>query len=269
MFQPHLPVLLLLAATTALASPAQRGPRLFDQSLNSTWRCGVWIPLPDTKYEEPLAKYFVIQNQIPATCPARFKDTYKKGTFAKHCAKMGEKWESLWSPTDTQKNGPKYGDQVCEIMERQLDMPDIPNEEFPDGVMFGYYYNYCENEEWKDTGKRSEKLVCCLGGKYSSCELVFEARAAAEEAEARAAAEAAAKKAAEEAAARKLKEEAEAREALVAKLEGIKDKLRAGAPLTEEEYKEMQTYIAGLKSTAAFLLATAAELEALLEQNTG
>lgn len=47
-------------------------------------------------------------------------------------------------------------------MERQLDMPDIPNEEFPDGVMFGYYYNYCENEEWKDTGKRSEKLVCCL-----------------------------------------------------------------------------------------------------------
>ena len=53
------------------------------------------------------------------------------------------------------------------------------------------------------------------GGKYSSCELVFEARAAAEEAEARAAAEAAAKKAAEEAAARKLKEEAEAREALV------------------------------------------------------
>ena len=31
----------------------------------------------------------------------------------------------------------------------------------------------------------------------------------------------------------------------------------------------LQTYIAGLKSTAAFLLATAAELEALLEQNTG
>jgi len=115
MFQPRLPVLLLLAATTALASPAQRGPRLFDQSLNSTWRCGVWIPLPDTKYEEPLAKYFVIQNQIPATCPARFKDTYKKGTFAKHCAKMGEKWESLWSPTDTQKKGPKYGDEVCTV----------------------------------------------------------------------------------------------------------------------------------------------------------
>merc|ERR1712106_280724 len=95
-----------------------------DLSLNSTWRCGVFIPIPDEKYEEPLAKYFVLQNQLPAKCPATFKYTYKKGEFSKNCGKMGQKWEKVWSPAKQRVPGTKYGDEVCDILTKELDMPD-------------------------------------------------------------------------------------------------------------------------------------------------
>ena len=61
---------------------------LFVCSLNSTWRCGVFLPEPDTVGEPPLAKYFVLQNHFPASCPATFKQTYKKGTFSKKCTEL-------------------------------------------------------------------------------------------------------------------------------------------------------------------------------------
>merc|ERR1719318_1803553 len=83
--------------------------RNLDISLNSTWRCGVFIPIPDEKYQEPLAKYFVLQNQLPAKCPATFKDTYKFGAFSKNCGKMGQNWEKLWSPSRSKETGAKYG----------------------------------------------------------------------------------------------------------------------------------------------------------------
>ena len=57
-------------------------------SLNTTWRCGVFLPEPDTVGEPPLAKYFVLQNHYPASCPATFKQTYKKGTFSKKCTEL-------------------------------------------------------------------------------------------------------------------------------------------------------------------------------------
>ena len=65
----------------------------------------------------------------------------------------------------------------------------MPNDVFPDGIQFGYYYNYCEEEEWNDTGARSEATVCCQvskntyqrkyikqleDGQYKSCEEIFE-----------------------------------------------------------------------------------------------
>ena len=37
----------------------------------------------------------------------------------------------------------------------------VPNHVFPEGIQFGYFYNYCEEEEWNDTGARSEATVCC------------------------------------------------------------------------------------------------------------
>ena len=60
----------------------------FVVSLNSTWRCGVFLPEPDTTGEPPLAKYFVLQNHYQAACPATFKYTHKRGTFSKKCIEL-------------------------------------------------------------------------------------------------------------------------------------------------------------------------------------
>ena len=67
----------------------------FGISLNSTWRCGVFIPIPDEKYQEPLAKYFVLQTQIPAQCPAKYKSTSKYGVFSKQCGEMVSQYHHL------------------------------------------------------------------------------------------------------------------------------------------------------------------------------
>ena len=76
---------LLLSVTLSVSSAAKLG---FDESLNNTWRCGVFVSEPGVKFEPPLVKYFVLQNYGLTTCPAKFKDKYKKGTFAKSCTKM-------------------------------------------------------------------------------------------------------------------------------------------------------------------------------------
>ena len=52
------------------------------------------------------------------------------------------------------------------------------------------------------------------------------------------------------------------------KLQGLKDKLTNGGKLSESELLEMRTYIDGLRSSAAFLLQTATDLEALLKKQT-
>ena len=74
---------------------------------------------------------------------------------------QGQSWEKLWSGGVRKETGEKYGDEVCSILESELDMTDVPNDVFPEGIQFGYYYNYCENEDWNDTGVRSEVSVCC------------------------------------------------------------------------------------------------------------
>ena len=47
---------------------------------------------------------------------------------------QGQNWEKLWSPSKTRESGTKYGDDVCEILTNELDMPDVPNDVFPEGV---------------------------------------------------------------------------------------------------------------------------------------
>ena len=74
---------------------------------------------------------------------------------------MGQSWESLWTPEVRKDNGLRYGDEVCSILSEELEMTEVPNDVFPEGVQFGYYYNYCEKEEWKDSGVRSSINVCC------------------------------------------------------------------------------------------------------------
>ena len=56
----------------------------------------MFIPIPDEKYQEPLAKYFVLQTQIPAQCPAKYKSTNKNGVFSKQCGAMVSQYGHLY-----------------------------------------------------------------------------------------------------------------------------------------------------------------------------
>ena len=79
----------------------------------------------------------------------------------------------------------KYGDEVCSILLEEFEMPEVhyvdisiylslcihpinccqvPNDLFPEGVQFGFYYNYCAEEDWHDSGARSTARVCCQVG---------------------------------------------------------------------------------------------------------
>ena len=40
----------------------------------------------------------------------------------------------------------------------------MPNDLFPEGVQFGFYYNYCAEADWHDSGARSKARVCCQVG---------------------------------------------------------------------------------------------------------
>ena len=133
----------------------------------------------------------------------------------------------------------------------------MPNDLFPEGVQFGFYYNYCAEADWHDSGARSTAGVCCqVGagaeerraksntktryfqeGKYRSCdELPFE-----EEVDG-------------------TYPSAEQRE----KINSLAAKLESGEPLSEEEVAELRKHIEGLRATAEFLLKEAADLEAKL-----
>ena len=79
---------------------------------------------------------------------------------------QGSEWESQWA-------GSGRGDEVCQILNTQLELTDTIDV-FPEGLSLGYFYNYCQEEEWKDTGARSEVKVCCQGGKYRDCQEILE-----------------------------------------------------------------------------------------------
>jgi len=130
----------------------------------------VFIPVPDEKFQEPLAKYFVFHKKFEAKCPAKLFFTFSKGVFSKKCSKMALQWERLWSPSRQRLPGKKYGDEVCDILNKEVGMGDVPNEVFPEGVKFGFFYTYCGISKWKDTTVRSEKAVCCKAGRYVSCD---------------------------------------------------------------------------------------------------
>ena len=51
----------------------------------SSWTCGVFIA--GDQNEIPLAKFYEIPSQ-KASCPAKFRDTWRKGKFSKKCGKM-------------------------------------------------------------------------------------------------------------------------------------------------------------------------------------
>ena len=79
---------------------------------------------------------------------------------------QGSEWEREWADSGR-------GDEVCEILNAELELTDTLDV-FPEGLSLGFYYNYCQEEEWKDTGARTEVRVCCQGGKYKDCQEILE-----------------------------------------------------------------------------------------------
>lgn len=141
--------------------------------------------LAGRRFRLPLANYFVVPQQFKTTCPAKFSHTRYNGVYANKCKELGVEWEGKWSALLSYPKGTRYGDQVCKIAAEELGEDNIPSFRFPDGIQFGYYYNWCGSKLWRDSTGRSDVRVCCKDGFYKNCqELIeeMEAEAAAEEA---------------------------------------------------------------------------------------
>merc|ERR1712012_277004 len=146
-----------------------------DQSTKENWRCGVFIP--GKKFREPLAKFFVLQTLPPAVCPPLGKPDTR--SMRKSCGQMGQAWEGsflqfdrLWTPFLAKVPGNKRPVDVCQIIQLELGIDDIPGEDdkkYKDGMQLGFYYNFCGNSKWKDTGLRTKSKVCCQNGVSRNC----------------------------------------------------------------------------------------------------
>merc|ERR1719270_3277462 len=61
---------------------------------------------------------------------------------------------------------------VCTIVKQELGVENIPSEDVPDPLQFGYYYTFCGKDEWKDTGVKSDVLICCQNGIAVDCDSI-------------------------------------------------------------------------------------------------
>jgi len=152
----------------------------------SSWSCGVFIIDSEGLLEPPLGQYYELPAQ-QTECPAKFKDTWKRGKFAKKCGRLGSEWESNWiqqatasgrswelnwTPLVSILSTGKYTKDVCTIVKQELGIENIPSEDIPDPLQFGYYYTFCGKDEWKDTGVKSDVLICCQNGVAVDCDSI-------------------------------------------------------------------------------------------------
>merc|ERR1712142_935522 len=94
----------------------------------------------------------------------------ERRSISKVCAKMGEKWSTKWSPTAAGRFGREW-DKICRIAADRLNVTDFPSSQlFPQGIMLGYFYNFCGSKEWRDTGvRKGGDNICCMDKKIVSC----------------------------------------------------------------------------------------------------
>merc|ERR1712106_1298499 len=145
-----------------------------------SWSCGVFIA--GEPNEIPLAKFYEIPAQ-KASCPAKFRDTWRKGKFSKKCGRLGKEWEQnwfqagnwedLWSPFVRTLSAGKFGREVCTVAKEELGLENIPGLEYPQPLQLGFYYSYCGKDDWKDTGVRSQGQICCKNGVSIACDVLL------------------------------------------------------------------------------------------------
>ena len=84
-----------------------------------------------------LGQYYELPAQ-QTECPAKFKDTWKRGKFAKKCGRLGSEWESNWiqqatasgrswelnwTPLVSILSTGKYTKDVCTIVKQVRQIP--------------------------------------------------------------------------------------------------------------------------------------------------
>ena len=153
-------------AVTVIISPVVLSGSLGPES---SWSCGVFVT--NEAMSPPQGQYYQLPSQL-TDCPAKFRDTWKRGKFAKKCGRLGKEWESnwvlgsnewesSWTPLVSILSTGKYTSDVCSIVKSELGLDNVPGEEIEQPLQFGYFYTYCGEEEWKDTGVRSDAMICC------------------------------------------------------------------------------------------------------------
>merc|ERR1711982_233357 len=81
-------------------------------------------------------------------------------------------WELNWTPLVSILSTGKYTKDVCTIVKQELGVENIPSEDIPDPLRFGYFYTFCGKDEWKDTGVKSDVLICCQNGIAVDCDSI-------------------------------------------------------------------------------------------------
>ena len=61
----------------------------------TSWACGVFITGGDGLLSAPQGQYYELPS-LQTQCPAKFRDTWKRGKFAKKCGRLGAEWEANW-----------------------------------------------------------------------------------------------------------------------------------------------------------------------------
>ena len=141
-----------------------------DLTPETSWSCGVF--LVNDVMSPPEGQYYQLPPQL-TDCPAKFRDTWKRGKFAKKCGRLGQEWERnwvlssgggwerSWTPLVSILSTGRFTRDVCSIVKQELGLDTVPGEEVEQPLQFGYFYQYCGGDEWKDTGVRGDALICC------------------------------------------------------------------------------------------------------------
>lgn len=80
----------------------------------------------------PQGQYYELPS-LQAECPAKFRDTWKRGTFAKKCGRLGSEWEAnwvssggagawelAWSPLGSILSTGRFSQDACSIIKQVI-----------------------------------------------------------------------------------------------------------------------------------------------------
>ncbi|TRY72302.1 hypothetical protein TCAL_03423 [Tigriopus californicus] len=131
-----------------------------------SFRCGVFFS-GKNKGDKPRMKIFIIPKRFETSCPAKNPKEYEK-----YCGDLFNKVKSkiTWRTPSKKRSGFNVGDDLCALVKKEAGIRKLPNKRFPRGLEVGFYYNYCSDITWYDTGNRIKTNLCCdTNQRYVDC----------------------------------------------------------------------------------------------------